>query len=244
MSRYSYNKNFFEIIDTPSRAYWFGFLCADGSITRFYKGENLRSMSVELTVKSDDEGHLHKYLEALESNTPIQHREIHLQSTGKTYTACRCVINNTHLCWDLIDHGCTPCKSTTLMFPDSKDVPPELLSHFMRGYFDGDGSISQYMWGRQKTTVWTLCGTEEFLTQFGAVLTENGVQLASGPKAEKRGEKIYELRIYGLANIQCLMAFLYQDSTPSIRLDRKYNTYQSMDFVDRRSLTKAGQRTS
>lgn len=235
MSRYNYNKNYFLTIDTPAKAYWFGFLCADGSITRFYAGEKLRSMSLELTVKSDDEGHLHKYLSAIESNTPIQYRDTYLKATDKVYKSCRSVVNNTHLCWTLINHGCTPCKSLNLKFPDEQDVPMQLISHFMRGYFDGDGCIAQYDTKRQKTTVWTLCGTKDFLDHYASILIDNGICVNTLATPDRRGEQIYELRIHGLSNIHNIMEFLYRDSDESIRLDRKYEVYQSMNFNDGRA---------
>lgn len=225
MSRYYYNKNYFFTIDTPDKAYWFGFLCADGSITRFYKGTEIRSMSVEVTVKSDDEEHLKKYLRALESNTPIQHRTVHLKATNKDYTSCRSVVNNTHLCKTLIKHGCTPCKSLTLSFPEDKDVPRYLINHFMRGYFDGDGCFSQYQYEHELTTVWTLCGTMPFLQEYGRILSENGVTLSRVPQRTKPGTQIYEMRLYGRTNIARAMDFLYRDSTPETRLDRKYEAF-------------------
>ena len=43
MSKYVYNKDYFEKINTSEKAYWLGFLYADGCITRFYKGEVLKS---------------------------------------------------------------------------------------------------------------------------------------------------------------------------------------------------------
>lgn len=225
MSRYYYNKNYFYTIDTPDKAYWFGFLCADGAITRFYKGTEIRSMSVEVTVKSDDEEHLKKYLRALESNTPIQHRTIHLKSTNKDYTACRSVVNNTHLCNTLIKHGCTPCKSLTLSFPTSEDIPDNLINHFMRGYFDGDGCFTQYQSNHELSTAWVLCGTPGFLQEYGRILSENGVKLSRNPKRAKPGTQIYEMRLYGRTNIAQAMNFLYRDSTSETRLDRKYEAF-------------------
>ena len=54
MSKYVYNKDYFEKINTSEKAYWLGFLYADGCITRFYKGEVLKSMSLEITLKDAD----------------------------------------------------------------------------------------------------------------------------------------------------------------------------------------------
>ena len=39
MGKYYYNKDFFEKIDTEEKAYWLGFLYADGCINRMYKNE-------------------------------------------------------------------------------------------------------------------------------------------------------------------------------------------------------------
>lgn len=43
---------------------------------------------------------------------------------------------------DLIKQGCIPNKSLVLTFPNKHQVPENLINHFIRGYFDGDGSIS------------------------------------------------------------------------------------------------------
>lgn len=66
MSKYVYNKDYFEKINTSEKAYWLGFLYADGCITRFYKGEVLKSMSLEITLKDADCEHLIKFKNALE----------------------------------------------------------------------------------------------------------------------------------------------------------------------------------
>lgn len=137
MSKYVYNKDYFEKINTSEKAYWLGFLYADGCITRFYKGEVLKSMSLEITLKDADCEHLIKFKNALESNIPIQHRII----TGK-YKADRIVVNCTKICNDLIKLGCTPTKSLTLEFPKKDIIPQDFIRDFIRGYFDGDGGVS------------------------------------------------------------------------------------------------------
>ena len=40
---------------------------------------------------------------------------------------------------DLCKHGCVPNKSLILTFPV---ITEELIPHFIRGYFDGDGGIT------------------------------------------------------------------------------------------------------
>ncbi len=54
---------------------------------------------------------------------------------------------------DLCKHGCVPNKSLILEFP--KTVPSDLIHHFIRGYFDGDGSvfITRKKWIRTPKTL-------------------------------------------------------------------------------------------
>ena len=41
----------------------------------------------------------------------------------------------------LIEKGCVPNKTRHILFPAEDQVPKELLSHFIRGYYDGNGSF-------------------------------------------------------------------------------------------------------
>lgn len=75
---------------------------------------------------------------------------------------------------DLCSHGCVPNKSLVLTFP--KDIPENLIHHFIRGYFDGDGSvfILNHKWIKNPKTNPVVCyretlgvgfnGTKEFLS--------------------------------------------------------------------------------
>lgn len=230
MSKYTYNKDYFEVIDNQEKAYWLGLLYADGCITKFYRNEKVKSMSLELTLKSEDKPHLEKFLKALDSNSPIQNRKHKIGN--KTYTSNRVVINCTKMCRDLIDKGCTPQKSLTLAFPTNEQVPTELLPHFMRGYLDGDGCVHyseamQYHAQKgksylSKNFVVSLVGTEEFLWKFKLNLISN--QVVSNNIFCGNTGKAYELRITDRNNIKLLYDYLYKDST--ISLDRKVEVFE------------------
>lgn len=59
---------------------------------------------------------------------------------GKEYS--RIQISSKTLTADLLKLGCTPRKSLTLKFPnDGIFKSNDLIRHFIRGYFDGDGSV-------------------------------------------------------------------------------------------------------
>ena len=59
---------------------------------------------------------------------------------GKTYKTVRVNVCNKKMCNDLFNLGIVSNKSLTLQFP--KNIPNSLIKHYLRGYFDGDGSIS------------------------------------------------------------------------------------------------------
>ena len=61
----------------------------------------------------------------------------------KVFYKVKWIVQNKHL-WNILNsYGCTPRKSLTLKFPDIKIFKSkDLIRHFIRGYFDGDGCIS------------------------------------------------------------------------------------------------------
>jgi len=82
----------------------------------------------------------------------------------KIFERSRVCVSNKHFWNTLNDLGCTPRKSLTLKFPDinifkSKD----LIRHFIRGYFDGDGCFSYHKSKTKITPVVGFIGTKEML---------------------------------------------------------------------------------
>ena len=57
---------------------------------------------------------------------------------------CRILLTSEKTVNDLIDKGCFRNKTKILKFPTEDQVPKHLIHHFIRGYIDGDGSISYY----------------------------------------------------------------------------------------------------
>ena len=226
MSKYYYNEDYFKKIDTAEKAYWLGFLYADGCITRFYRNENLKSMSLELTLQDEDYAHLVKFKEALESNVPIQHKII-----NNKYKSDRIVINCTSMCRDLIKLGCTPVKSSTLEFPNNDILPDEYLRDFIRGYFDGDGGVSYtegiyYHKDRNKqynqySYVCYFCGNKQFLAKLKHILECNNVKV-SDLRQDKRSNAV-NIYIHGNENIEIFKNYIYTNNC--VNLSRKYDKF-------------------
>ena len=121
-----FDETIFDKINSEEKAYWLGFLYADGAV-------GSTRNSVELSLKSSDIKHLEKFRDFL--NFSI---DKHIYQDN---IRCRICVTNKHLKESLISLGCTPKKSLTITFPSEQQVPKEFQKDFIRGYIDGDGSV-------------------------------------------------------------------------------------------------------
>ena len=193
-----FNENFFETIDTEEKAYWLGFLYADGSI-----GD--KKNTIEISLQSSDYHHLEKFNESIDG-APDKH-------IYRDKVRCRICYSNKKTKNDLIKLGCTPKKSLTLTFPNQEQVPDEFLYDFIRGYVDGDGSVMINTKGTNGRL--SLLGTKEFI---------EGLLIRTGwkPMTIQHPSGIYAIEWGGQYNINYLNQ-LYANA--NIYLDRKYQKY-------------------
>lgn len=130
MQQYTQDNSLFEKIDNEQKAYWLGFLYADGCV---YKCKDKNSISITIELHPKDKYILDIFIKHLKSD-----RKVMVNSRGYV----RLEIHSYKMGTDLIRLGCVPRKSTILKFPTKDIVPEKLLNHFIRGYLDGDGCIS------------------------------------------------------------------------------------------------------
>lgn len=121
---YALNESFFDEVLTEEQAYWLGFITADGGIIR--SGSKTYSLRVELAERDGD--HVKLLAAALGSDKPLWHRRSFI---GSSFDSWRLTEALEHL-------GITPRKSATVQ---PWDGPADLMRHYWRGMFDGDGSI-------------------------------------------------------------------------------------------------------
>lgn len=122
-SRNTLIKDIFHQIDTEEKAYWLGFLYADGYISKYNQ--------IEVSLALEDESHLEKLKKFVNTNTNII----------KDNHRCRLLFCSKELANDLALLGCINNKSLILTFPTEEQVPQKFLRHFLRGYVDGDGCL-------------------------------------------------------------------------------------------------------
>lgn len=120
------NELFFRSIDSEHKAYFLGWLMADGNVS-IYNGQ----YSIKVAVQEQDRDVIDKFLTAIDADyTP------HLRFDNKGHGSYYISVTSKEMCCDLMSLGVVPCKSGHESFPD---IPKELEHHFIRGYFDGDG---------------------------------------------------------------------------------------------------------
>lgn len=204
----SFNIHIFDNIDTEEKAYWLGFLMADGNVSQ--KGH-----IISLELKIIDAEHLFKFKTFLNSTNNIK------LDFGKL-KRCRFNFANKYTFEALSKWGCVPNKSLILQFPYL--IPKTLYIPFIRGYFDGDGSLT-YSYtnkGKTKITVSTnFIGTKSFLQSLQDILLEYNIKFNEWHN-KHHNEVIMNID-NNKSNSVKLLNLLYSNAT--IYLERKYQRY-------------------
>jgi endogenous inhibitor of DNA gyrase (YacG/DUF329 family) len=208
-----YNRDFFEKIDTEEKAYWLGFIFADGNI-------NSVSNKVQITLAKKDKKHLEKFCNIFKRKLE-EFEQGGVPHNGKIKTSVlyfvRCAICSRKMWNDLYDKGIDPNKTFKDNIEIFKYVPENLLNHFIRGFFDGDGSISK----RSKNDVsdiysFKIVGTEKILNSISDIFSINCKIRKMRVVPEKT---IYRIYCSGNCQLIAIRDWLYQNS--HIYLERK-----------------------
>lgn len=210
--RFNLNHNYFNIIDTEEKAYFLGFLYADGYN---YEKENV----VSIKLQKDDKEILEKFKDMLRSEL-----KIYFQKGVGRKDSYSLSVRSEKLSKDLSKLGCFQRKSLTLRFPTENQVPKRLLKDFLRGYFDGDGTFGRYKANRHKYLRGKvgICSTVFFLEEVKKIINGLGISCYIS-KVNRRKTTTRQLGINGNYNMMVFLDWLYGDC--SISLKRKYDKY-------------------
>lgn len=204
---YNYNKKFFNNIDTEEKAYWAGFIAADGNIRK-----DFLKMRIELNIQ--DYNHLEKFRQSIQGDNPIK------ESIRPKNHSCYIDINCKELCLDLNKIGITPKKSLTLDI-NFNLIREDLRHHFIRGYFDGDGSINNYTRNEYNYLEWELSfiSSKKFLEDILKEIKKERKLYSCGNN--------YRICFKSKKDIQDIIEYLYNDAT--IYMDRK--KIKTIEFI-------------
>ena len=187
---------------TRDDAYWLGLLYADGSISVAKKtGFDVLS----LVAHSDDEESIVGFLAHLGLSGPLIRR--------KDKRAVSTAVTSKTISQRLRALGIVPSKTHSITFPQFLSQP--LIRHFVRGYFDGDGSIYSKTPRRYVTPQFTVqfTGNPKFIAGLSdAVERETGLQKSS--RYVKPGGRTVSHRYEGRLRLMKLSDWLYSDGGP------------------------------
>ncbi len=212
--KYSFNENFFEKIDTEQKAYWLGFIVADGCICR---------NDIIIELKDDDEIHIKKFIKDIDGNNKTQ--SVSYKQFNSHHT--RLSIRSKKMYNDLINLGITTNKSLTASKPHN--IPTELEKHFWRGIIDGDGCVYTTTYKEKHREYqypsFSLTGSEKIIEGFIKFIKMNlHIELK-----KEREKNVWRVRKTGRVVPSKICALLYKDSM--ISLNRKKNAYEIFDIT-------------
>lgn len=201
---------FFKVINNKEKAYWLGALFSDGWVTL----RDGKPKEVGLAVKQSDEQWLKDFQESIGHTGKIAVKE-NKKSLSKTGLSTLCVLRVTcqRFTRYAIEAGVIPRKSGFLKAPD---IQHALVRHFVRGLFDGDGSIGEKNFA-------LICNNLSFCNEIKNLIEKHtGIALRiSSPCSPVTGKPVY--RLTGYRKDKHVLTWLYQDQSPV--LARKYEKF-------------------
>lgn len=224
--KYNVDDFYFENIDTQDKAYILGLFYADGCN---YENNN----TIKIDLQEEDEELLLKIKNALQYTGELKYYEQpdkYFPETDKYYkckSQIRLCIISYFLSKDLADKGCVNNKTYILTFPNENILPLELQRHFIRGYFDGDGSLSCWIdnknTGHKKFNL-NFCGTSDIIRSISNIFANKfNCYPSIVDRYPDRNNNNLQFSIDGNRKINEILDWLYKDA--NIYMERKYNKY-------------------
>lgn len=187
---YNLDTHYFDNIDTSSKAFWLGFICADGSIKK-----NRKAFCVKITQK--ERVLLDEFKEAIGFEGEVK--------LGKNYGGrysdkdfYELTVYRTEFAESLMQAGKSRLKKNQKSIPDS--VPKEYVIDFIRGYFEGDGTV----YFAKSVNSWYIgfSGVEELLVD---------IQNNIGIGHIEKDKTIHALKAGGNTQVRLFIDTLYYD---------------------------------
>lgn len=211
---YYFDEFFFDKIDTEEKAYWLGFIYADGYLT-------MKTNAIGIELKETDKSHLEKFREALHSEQEV--KIYHKNSTYGPQVNCRFVFSSKHMKEILLSYYKSVNKTFNGEFP--KIQREDLIPHLIRGFFDGDGCLT---WSNKEeghiiTPLIGFIGTKETLQYIEKI---SNIEWRWSQQVADKTKNNYQIQCGKVNDSLSFLDYMYKDAT--VYLDRKYEKYQTL----------------
>jgi hypothetical protein len=233
LPKYTFNKEYFDVINTKDKAYWLGFIWCDGYVCKRIRNNGRIEYNLKLSLSEQDGSHLEKFKLALSSTHPIKKYKV--KSFNNEICEYRFFLSNNYLPKKLYEeYGLIPHRHNIENLINK--IPETLVSHFIRGVFDAEGSINYSInydgnklgWRKYDLTITTYHDLLIYIDDklIKQKIFENKHKLYH---RHKNGDlHCRSLKICGNRQILNMLHFIYKDSNDNIRLERKYQRYLDM----------------
>lgn len=215
------SRDFFNVIDTEEKAYWLGFIFADGYISysekNMKKGQLATTYCTGIKLKWSDREHLKKFNKSISGNYKVFKEINHPDGFRKQTTEAAKILVYSQQMYNDLNKYFDRDKTYTAKFPD---IPENLIRHFIRGYFDGDGCFSLI---DDKIYIKFLGASKDFHEGLKEVLKNNNFIFTSNSKINLHGTEMYYILINRNLEKIKFLDWIYQDC--NVYLDRKYEKY-------------------
>lgn len=218
---YKLNESYFDKIDTPNKAYILGFLYADGS-------NIIDKCTIAMSLEESDKEILEKIRLEIGSEKQLEFiKQSKRQDINNNYCykdMWRLLLFSKHMCDTLNNLGMIPNKSLKLEFPEW--LNKNLYSHFIRGYFDGDGSLCIYQKKNGKyQSLLTITSTNNFCNKCLEIIRKE-LEIGGGIYDASNHNGITKvLAISGFVQLEKILNWLYKDA--ELFMKRKHDIYMN-----------------
>lgn len=195
--------DYFHTIDSYDKAYWLGFLFADGNV--YKRKDRPNGYRIQFKLKDEDGYMVHKFHDTIDCHINVRNEP----------DGTRLIFTNNDMGLNLINWGCIPNKSKVVKFP--YNLPDEYKWSFVRGYFDGNGSYQKHKNGCFYWRIHT--GSKNFQRGIIDFLKEYGINLK---EHDKQRNGCYEVSTAKREHLRIILPKMYENAN-DLYLKRKHD---------------------
>lgn len=202
---------YYKDIDSANKAYFLGLLTADGSVMSYKQ----QSKKIQLSLQKRDDHIIFAFANELKINAN-KYIKTYTNKDGCQYS--RIIIYSDELCDDLIKYNVVPNKTFITKYP----IIPQIYNRdYIRGYFDGDGSINKSIPHLK------ICGTIQVLSEIQKILIQEcNLNITKLQQRHKdRDNNIRSLEYGGRKQVRRIYNFLYENA--NLYLKRKKERFDA-----------------
>ena len=215
--QYKLDEAYFDVVDTPQKAYFLGILYADG-----YNNE--AKGSVHLSQNESHKDILDKLKVEIGSTSPytiVSQRTSPFGNQYKVKKQIRLNLYSRHLSNSLSKLGVVSNKTHVLKFP--KELPELLIPHFIRGYFDGDGyvGINENYYNRAHISI---TGNDLFIKEVKSIIDIRFSLSGHLNVRHVKSPNIVTLSYSGTKSCVSILSWLYRDAG-ELYIEKKHGVF-------------------